>query len=155
MMPFDLGTFGSSFLEIFLEYKLWVGVGLAICLCLMLIRRFRLKRLPIRTSTNELGELYVSRGAILHLIRNIEDEMPKVHVCRIKVKDKRHTLRVCLNVKIREDQSFDEVCIQFQERIQQIIIRYLGLTKTVRVDVVLDDIEKLPKADNVPEKERT
>lgn len=152
-MPFDLGTFGSSFLEIFLEYKQWVGVGLGICLCLMLIRRFRLKRLPIRTSSNELGELYVSRGAILHLIRNIENEIPKVHVCRIKVKDKKHALRIRLSVKIREDQSFDEVSIQFQEKIQQIIIRYLGLTKTVRVDVILDDIEKLPsKADNIPDK---
>ena len=144
-MLFDFKTFFEALWESSAVYGYWL-LGLTLLLIfVMSVHRYRLRNLPIRTSCNDLGELFVTRNAILRLIDNIGTELNLGHINRIRLKDRKHLLCIQLHVRIFKDQAFEQVSMQFQEKVQQIVTKYLGVVKNVRVDVILDGIEQASK----------
>ena len=125
--------------------------GVFILMLLFCIHRYHLRNLPIRTSCNDLGELFVTRNAILRLIDNLGTELNLGRISRVRLKDRKHLLCIQLHVRIFQDQAFEQISMQFQEKVQQIITKYLGVVKNVRVDVILDGIERSPKPSNSEE----
>lgn len=144
-MLFDFKIFFETLWESFGAYGYWL-LGLILLLGLLIcINRYRLRNLPIRTSCNDLGELFVTRSAILHLIDNVGVELNLGHINRVRLKDRKHLLCIQLHVRISQDQAFEQISMQFQEKVQQIVTKYLGVVKNVRVDVILDGIEQPSK----------
>lgn len=144
-MLFDFKTFFEALWESSGAYGYWL-LGLTLLLILVVcMHRYRLRNLPIRTSCNDLGELFVTRNAILRLIDNVGEELNLGRINRVRLKDRKHLLCIQLHVRIFQDQAFEQISMQFQEKVQQIITKYLGVVKNVRVDVILDGIEKAPK----------
>lgn len=142
-MLFDLKTFLLEFWEDCLQNKGIALVAIAAVMIFVLIRCYRKRHLPIKTSSNELGELFVSPEAICQIVRDIGLNMNAGRVGRIKLINKKHLLCVEVHMRLFADQSFDQISMQFQESVQQNINKYLGVVKNVRVDVVLDSIDKI------------
>lgn len=144
-MMFDFKTFFETLWSSCGVYGYWL-LGLVLLLAFLIcMHRYRLRRLPIRTSCNDLGELFVTRNAILRLIDNIGTELNLGRISRIHLKDRKHLLCIQLHVRIFPDQAFEQISMQCQEKVQQIITKYLGVVKNVRVDVILDGIERTQK----------
>ena len=144
-MMFDFKTFFESLWDSCGTYGYWLLGSILLFILLIYIHRYRLRNLPIRTSCNDLGELFVTRNAILRLIDNIGAELNLGRVSRIHLKDRKHLLCIQLHVRIFPDQAFEQISMQCQERVQQIITKYWGVVKNVRVDVILDGVERAPK----------
>ena len=144
MLPmfFDIKTFLLSLYDLCIQYKERVEVLLALGFVFYVIRWCKLRNVPIKTSSNELGELFVSRDAVLHLIKGISLSVKLCRVTRIRLINKRQILHIKLHVRLQADQSFDVISMEFQQRIQQEVSKCLGIIKNVRVDVILDGIEK-------------
>jgi|GEM_PF-3428130 len=141
-MLFDFKTFFQSLWDSYGIYREWVfGCGL-LMVVFYLIRRYHISNLPIKTSCNDLGELFVTRNAILRLIDGVCKSMKIGRITRIKLKDKKHTLTIRLHVRLYSNQSFEAISMQFQENVKEAMAKSLGVVKTIRVDVVLDGIEK-------------
>ena len=144
-MIFDFKTFFEALWESCGVYGYWLLGAVLLLILLICIHRYRLRNLPIRTSCNDLGELFVTRNAILRLIDNIGTELNLGRISRVRLKDRKHLLCIQLYVRIFQDQAFEQISMQCQEKVQQIITKYLGVVKNVRVDVILDGIERTPK----------
>ena len=141
-MLFDFKTFFQSLWDSCDIYREWViGCGL-LMLIFYIIHRYRLANLPIKTSCNDLGELFVTRNAILRLIDGVSKSMNIGRITRIKLQDKKHTLNIRLHIRLYPNQSFDAISMQFQENVRETVTKSLGVVKNIRVDVVLDGIEK-------------
>ncbi len=141
-MLFDFKTFFQSLWDSCGIYKEWaVGCGL-LMLIFFIIHRYRRINLPIRTSSNDLGELFVTRNAILRLIDSVGKSMQIGRITRVKLCDKKHVLNICLHIRLYPNQSFEAISMQFQESIKQTIEKCLGVIKNIRVNVILDGIEK-------------
>ena len=150
-MLFDFKTFFLTLLEACKEYKDWLLVALALSGLLYFVYRCRLRNLPIKTSCNDLGELFVTRNAILRLIDNIGVEMKIGRVTRVRLKDKKHLLCVRMHVRLYRDQSFEQVSMQLQDKVQQTITKFLGVIKNVRVDIILDGIDRSDLQEKISE----
>lgn len=141
-MLFDFKTFFQSLWDSCAIYKEWTIGCIILVLLFLLVRRYRHSNLPIKTSSNDLGELFVTRNAILRLIDGVGKSMKIGRIARVKLQDKKHILTICLHVRLYPNQSFEAISMQFQENIKQTIEKGLGVVKNIRVDVVLDGIEK-------------
>lgn len=140
-MLFDFKIFFETLWDCCSAYAYWI-LGLVLVLIFILaIHRYLLRNLPIRTSCNDLGEFFVTRNAILRLIDNIGTELNLERINRVKLKNQKHLLCIQLHICTFQDQAFEQTSIQLQEKVQQIITKYLGVVKNVRVDIVLDGIE--------------
>ena len=144
-MMFDFKTFFESLLDSCGVYGYWALGSILLLVLILCIYRYRLRNLPIRTSCNDLGELFVTRNAILRLVDNIGTELNLGRIIRVHLSDRKHLLCIQLHVRIFQDQAFEQISMQCQEKVQQIVTKYLGVVKNVRVDVILDGIEKRPK----------
>ena len=141
-MLFDFKTFCQSLWDSCGIYKEWV-LGCALLIFLFyIIHRFSLANLPIKTSSNDLGELFVTRNAILRLIDGVGKTMKIGRITRVKLQDKKHILNIRLQIRLYPNQSFEAISMQFQECVKETVAKSLGVVKNVRVDVVLDGIEK-------------
>jgi len=140
-MFFDIKTFFLTLFDLCVQYKERVGILLGLGLIFYVIRWCNLRSVPIKTSSNEFGELFVSREAVLHLIKGISSTVKLCQVTRIRLINKKQVLCIKLHVRLQANQSFDVVSMEFQQRIQQEVAKCLGIIKNVRVDVILDGIE--------------
>lgn len=141
-MLFDFKTFFQSLLDSCDIYKEWVACCGLLVLLFYIIHRYRLANSPIKTSCNDLGELFVTRNAILRLIDGVSKSMKIGRIGRVKLQDKKYTLNIRLHIRLYPNQSFDTISMQFQENVKEAVTKSLGVVKNIRVDVVLDGIEK-------------
>lgn len=141
-MLFDFNIFFSNLWESCILHKEWLFSVIILCFILYILRRHRLNTVVIKTSSNELGELFVTKNTILKLIENISLESQVVHVKKIRLINKKHLLRVKVYVNLSPEQSFEDISLPLQERMQQTIVKYCGMTKHVRVDIILDGLIK-------------
>ena len=144
-MMFDFKAFCETLWESCGVYGYWVLGSISVLILFLFIYRYHLRNLPIRTSCNDLGELFVTRNAILRLIDNIGSELNLGRISRVRLSDRKHLLCIQLHVRMYPDQAFEQISMQCQEKIQQTITKYLGVVKNVRVDVILDGIERAPQ----------
>ena len=126
-------------------HKEWIFGTIVLFFVFCIIRRHRLNTLPIKTSSNELGELLVTKSAILKLIETIGLENEGVRIKRIKLANNKQLFRIKVYVVLSPEQPFDTLSLQLQERMQQAIIKYCGMVKQVRVDIILDGLSKYRK----------
>lgn len=151
-MLFDFKTFFQSLWDSCDIYREWV-IGCSLLILLFyIIHRYHLVNSPIKTSCNDLGELFVTRNAILRLIDGVSKSMKIGRITRIKLQDKKHTLNIRLHIRLYANQSFDAISMQFQENVKETITKSLGVVKSMRVDVVLDGIEKNNEEVNLDQK---
>ena len=94
--------------------------------------------MPIKTFSNELGEFFVTKSAILKLIESVGLENDVIRIKKIKLANKKNLFCVILT----PEQSFETLSLQLQERMQQAIVKYCGVVKHVRVDIILDGLMK-------------
>ncbi len=141
-MLLDFNIFLSTLWETWIQHREWLFGVIILCFILYILRRHRSNTLVIKTSSNELGELFVTKSAILKLIENISIENQVIHIKKIKLANKKHLFRIKTYVHLSPEQSFDIVSLQLQEHMQQTIIKYCGMTKHVRVDIILDGLIK-------------
>jgi hypothetical protein len=139
-MWLDAKTFFNVWIESVIIYWPWMLLAVVLLTLGSFLRLRRLRLKPIRTSGNELGELFVTQKALLRLIANTIVEFEALRIEKIKLLDKRHTLRVGLYIKLRPEIMFDQVSMQLQEKVKQILSKYLGIAKAVHVDVILAGI---------------
>lgn len=144
-MVFDFNLFFTDLWEACVFHKEWVLCGSVLLITFCVMRRHRLNALPIKTSSNELGELFVSKGAILKLIEAIGLENEGLRIKKVKLANKKHLFQVKVYLILTPEQSFEALSLQLQERMQQAIIRYCGMVKQVRVDIILDGLAKVNK----------
>ncbi len=147
-MFFDIKTFFFTLFDLCVQYKERVLLGIGLGIVFYVVHRLRLRNVPIKTSSNELGELFVTRNAIIYLINDVSAAMHLGQIMRIKLFDKKNLLRIKLYVRLYANQSFDAVSMEFQQRIQQSIAKCLGIVKNVRVDVILHSMEKIKSSDD-------
>lgn len=141
-MAFDFRLFFSDLWEMCIVHKEWILVVFVLFFVLCIIRRHRLNALPIRTSSNELGELFVTKSALLKLIETVGIEGEVIPIKKIKLANKKNLFCVKVYVILTPEQPFDVLSLQLQERMQQAIAKYCGMTKQVRVDIILDGLSK-------------
>ena len=65
----------------------------------------------------------------------------------MKLCDKKHILNVQLYLMAQMGANFDQEALQIQERVKESLVQYLGGKKTINVDVILLNIQKLVKRD--------
>ncbi|MDR0393347.1 MAG: hypothetical protein LBH52_03920 [Puniceicoccales bacterium] len=147
-MWLDVKTFFGVWMESVITYWQWTLLAIVLLTLGYLLRLRRLRLKPIRTSGSELGELFVTQKALLKLIASAIAEFEALRIEKVKLLDKKHTLRVRLCIKLRPEIIFDQVSMQLQEKVKQILSRYLGIAKAVHVDIVLAGI--LQETSDVP-----
>ncbi|MDR1254849.1 MAG: hypothetical protein LBJ78_02335 [Puniceicoccales bacterium] len=147
-MGLDAETFFNGWMESVIIYWPWMLFAVVLLTLGYFLRLRRLRLKPIRTSGSELGELFVTQKALLKLIASMVVEFEALHIEKIKLLDKKHTLRVRLCIKLRPEMMFDQISMQLQEKIKQILSKYLGIAKAIHVDVILAGI--LQEACRVP-----
>jgi hypothetical protein len=147
-MWLDAKTFFNVWIESVIIYWPWMLLAVVLLTLGYLLRLRRLHLKPIRTSGSELGELFVTQKALLKLIASAMVEFEALRVEKIKLLDKKHTLRVRLYIKLRPEIMFEKISMQLQEKVKQILSRYLGIAKAVHVDIVLAGI--LQETSGVP-----
>lgn len=98
--------------------------------------------MPIKTFSNELGEFFVTKSAILKLIESVGLENDVIRIKKIKLANKKNLFCVKVYVVLTPEQSFETLSLQLQERMQQAIVKYCGVVKHVRVDIILDGLMK-------------
>lgn len=142
-MLFDWKSFFTSLLEICIQNK-EVLFGICVALFILsMLRFFKRKNMLVKTSSNELGELFVSRQAITNIILGKRSEIESWgKIKKISLLNKKHSLEVKLWFLLNSKQSFDKISIQIQSVIQKTILECLGGAKTVHVHVILDGILK-------------
>ena len=145
-MAFDFSLFFTDLWEACVLHKEWVWSVIILLLTFYAIRRHRLNTLPIKTSSNELGELFVTPSAILKLIETIGFDNEGIRIKKIRLANKKHLFRVKVYLVLTPEQSFETLSLQLQERMQQAIIKYCGMVKQVRVDIILDGLSKTNKS---------
>ena len=141
-MAFDFGLFFSDLWESCVLHKEWVVGIIALFFVFCVIRRHRLNALPIKTFSNELGEFFVTKSAILKLIESVGLENEIIRIKKIKLANKKNLFCVKVYVVLAPEQSFETLSLQLQERMQQAIVKYCGVVKHVRVDIILDGLIK-------------
>ncbi|MDR2769646.1 MAG: hypothetical protein LBB19_03805 [Puniceicoccales bacterium] len=147
-MWLDVETFFSVWVESVIIYWPWVLLAGVLFMLGYFLRLRRLRLKPIRTSGSELGELFVTQKALLKLVASAIVEFEVLRIEKIKLLDKKHTLCVRLYIKLRPEIIFDQISMQLQEKVKQILSRYLGIAKAVHVDIVLAGI--LQETSGVP-----
>jgi len=141
-MTFDFSLFFSDLWESCVLHKEWILGVIALFFIFCVIRRHRLNALPIKTFSNELGEFFVTKSAILKLIESVGLENESIHIKKIKLANKKNLFCVKVYVVLTTQQSFETLSLQLQERMQQAIVKYCGVVKHVRVDIILDGLIK-------------
>ena len=141
-MAFDFGLFFSDLWESCVLHKEWILSIVVLFFIFCVIRRYQLNTLPIKTFSNELGEFFVTKSAILKLIESVGLENDVIHIKKIKLANKKNLFCVKVYVVLRPEQSFETLSLQLQERMQQAIVKYCGVVKHVRVDIILDGLMK-------------
>ncbi|MDR0647230.1 MAG: hypothetical protein LBF43_02205 [Puniceicoccales bacterium] len=136
-MWLDVKTFFSVWMESVIIYWPWMLLAVVLLMLGYFLRLRRLRLKPIRTSSSELGELFVTQRALLKLIASAVVEFEALRIDKMKLLDKKHTLRVRLYIKLRPEVMFDQISMQLQEKVKQILSKYLGIAKAVHVDIVL------------------
>ena len=141
-MAFDFGLFFSDLWESCVLHKEWILSVVVLFFVFCAIRRHRLSALPIKTFSNELGEFFVTKSAILKLIESVGLENDVIRIKKIKLANKKNLFCVKVYVILTPEQSFETLSLQLQERMQQAIVKYCGVVKHVRVDIILDGLMK-------------
>lgn len=150
-MLFDFKIFFETLWDSCNTHAYWLVGSILLLALFFCIHRYRLRNLPIRTSCNDLGELFVTRNAILKLIDNVGIELNLGRINRVRLKDRKHLLCIQLHIRVFQNQAFEQTSMQLQEKVQQIITKYLGVVKNVRVDVILDGVEQVSKSPTLEE----
>ncbi|MDR2396813.1 MAG: hypothetical protein LBD69_03105 [Puniceicoccales bacterium] len=127
-------------MESVIIYWHWILLAIVLLVVGYFLRLRRLRLKPIRTSGSELGELFVTQKALLKLIASAVVEFEALRIEKVKLLDKKHSLRVRLCIKLRPEIIFDQISMQLQEKVKQILSKYLGIAKAVHVDVILAGI---------------
>ena len=126
-------------IQLYWHYILGALVAL---LLLKILCRARNNSRPIKTATNELGELFITKRSLIKLIASLAKKQGVPGVEKIRFYTNKHVLRVKLFIRLQLEQNFEQISVQLQEGIQQLLERYLGMTKTIRVDVIMTGIVK-------------
>ena len=146
-MLFDTKIFFLTLCETIANHWQWLLVVLALWIWLHVLRVHRANVRLIQSSNNALGKLFITKGALTTLIQNAISTFNDVYIKRMKLCDKKHILNVQLYLMAQMGANFDQEALQIQERVKESLVQYLGGKKTINVDVILLNIQKLVKRD--------